>query len=261
MSQSEDRVTGISFEQRPFSKGRFRLAFKGRDDKGKEYVIKMDKSEYTWERSDLKMTQKIYRKARQWALEFNVLAKTNRPIQYIKDGIRTVIRRSTPYRPCVGEKVTVEEYISGHYKKWCNNYGFISSASLSMPAFMHWTWVRSKGKEMIADLQGAYNEKDGYLLTDPVIMSVDQSYGPTDTGLEGMLVFFVKHRCNDICKTLNLPRPTMEDFFGKIPQAELETIIIQCASDSTMYSFDLQMREETKRIVAGVFREVAKTVA
>ena len=88
--------------------------------------------------------------------------------------------------PALGEWVVVEDYIEGSFKKWCNNYGFISdeaeSLAKSLPAFMHWSWYHTNGQMMIADLQGV-KKPGGYLLTDPVILSdVDGQFGCTDFG-------------------------------------------------------------------------------
>ena len=96
-------------------------------------------------------------------------------------------------RPKLGESVIVEEYIAGDFKKWCSNYGFISEESYAqcMPAFMHWSWVHTRGERMVADLQGVL-KPDGFVLTDPVMMSLSNSYGPTDTGAEGMIMFFLQ---------------------------------------------------------------------
>jgi hypothetical protein len=51
---------------------------------------------------------------------------------------------------------------------------------------------------LICDLQGG-SYKDGYIITDPVIMSLTKEYGPTDLGAEGVSTFFARHRCNKYC--------------------------------------------------------------
>ena len=47
----------------------------------------------------------------------------------------------------------------------CNNYGFISdeakTKAITMPAFMHWSWVHTGGEMMVANLQGVRGD-DGY---------------------------------------------------------------------------------------------------
>ena len=56
-----------------------------------------------------------------------------------------------------------------------------------------------------------------YKLTDPAIMSINREYGVTDTGIEGMAMFFLVHGCSDICR--GLPKPTLAKFVAKIPDA------------------------------------------
>ena len=63
---------------------------------------------------------------------------------------------------------------------------------------------------MIADLQEVKTAKE-CLLTDPVIMSnsFGGQYGCTDTGVEGIAMFFLKHKCNQFCNMY--PKPTIQD--------------------------------------------------
>ena len=43
-----------------------------------------------------------------------------------------------------------------------------------------------------------------YILTDPAVHSVEESFGATDCGVAGMYKVIAGHRCNDICKQLGL---------------------------------------------------------
>ena len=52
---------------------------------------------------------------------------------------------------------------------------------------------------LLCDLQGGVY-KDGFVITDPVVMSVDREYGPTDLGAEGIATFFARHQCNEYCR-------------------------------------------------------------
>ena len=69
---------------------------------------------------------------------------------------------------------------------------------------------------MIANLQGVrynkdYNPNDGaYVLTDPCLLSntYGGKYGSTDTGIEGMAMFFLNHHCNQYCD--NILRPYLD---------------------------------------------------
>jgi hypothetical protein len=42
--------------------------------------------------------------------------------------------------------------------------------------------------------------RDGVVLTDPVIQSLDKRYGPGDLGHRGISTFFARHRCNKYCR-------------------------------------------------------------
>ncbi len=79
-----------------------------------------------------------------------------------------------------------------------------------MPAFMHWSWAHTGGQKMIADLQGVRSHSGyTYTLTDPVLLSNHThggQYGCTDTGVEGMAMFFLKHTCGHFC--WQYPKPT-----------------------------------------------------
>lgn len=63
----------------------------------------------------------------------------------------------------------------------------------------HYTFEKSKGKEMVVDIQGS-----GYTYTDPQLHSLDKSYGRADRGQVGFDKFFSTHKCNAICMSLGL---------------------------------------------------------
>lgn len=162
--------------------------------------------------------------------------------------------------PKLNEYVIAEDYITGTFKKWCNNYGYIhpeaENTAISMPAFMHWSWVQSSGQLMVADLQGVRKDNH-YHLTDPAINSVYGTYGATDMRAEGMAMFFLHHKCNDICK--RLPRPTVRDFTGIIPQKDLAAslALLQQVQGATTYSTELNFTPEVRTGIARVFQRVA----
>ena len=196
-------------------------------------------------------------KSAELARGFNSFSRTSCPIRFTEITVHKIISGSQS-RPKLGESVIVEEYIAGEFKKWCSNYGYISEESYAqcMPAFMHWSWVHTRGERMVADLQGVL-KPDGFVLTDPVMMSLSNSYGPTDTGAEGMIMFFYKHQCNSYCQSL--PRPKPADFISSVPQHELRECLGRLAQlqASTTYTVDLNLSSRTRQIVAGVLRSVA----
>ncbi|XP_029652829.1 uncharacterized protein LOC115225995 [Octopus sinensis] len=75
---------------------------------------------------------------------------------------------------------------------YANNLAFVE-------AFSHYTYWYTKGRMVVDDLQGVIQDTNHFRLTDPSIHSVKLSYGPTDSGQNGITAFLSKHRCNKIC--------------------------------------------------------------
>ena len=260
-----------TFDPKHFGEGRFRRAYMGTWTrpvwkKGQHCVVKELKDDFTWKPSDWDTTKMIQEEAQEMANEFNAFSRTKYPIKFAEMDVVKVSQRSDPEgTPRVGESVIVEEYIKGNFKKWCNNYGFISqeaqTTARSMPAFMHWSWWYNDGQMMIADLQGV-KQDNGYLLTDPVILSDsgDGQYGCTDTGVEGMAMFFINHKCNLFCQTL--PAPTFDDFVGVIPAHVLLLckIALPSVQNCTAYRSELKFTRPVKDVVLRTFRNVATRI-
>ena len=261
----------VVFEKHHFAEGRFRRAYMGTWKspfwkKGERCVVKELKDTFTWEPSDWDTTKLIQEEAQEMADGFNAFSCTNYPINFTEmDVMQVTARTDARSTPRVGESVIVEEYIEGSFKKWCNNYGYISqeahTTAQSMPAFMHWSWYDSDGQMMIADLQGV-KHREGYLLTDPVILSDSSNaqYGCTDMGVEGMAMFFTKHKCNSICQTL--PAPRFDDFVGVIPPRILNLCRTAMPSfqNCTAYTTELKFPRPVKNIVLQTFRNIATRI-
>ncbi|KAJ1495216.1 kinase-like domain-containing protein [Baffinella frigidus] len=75
--------------------------------------------------------------------------------------------------------------------------------------FSHFTHFFTSGDKLVCDLQGIYNDVDGFVLTDPVIHESRKrgKNGRTDKGARGIDLFFETHRCNALCRSLGLPPP------------------------------------------------------
>ena len=159
-----------TFCSTPFAQGRFRFAFMGHYTeppwkRGNKIVVKKLKESYTWNPSDWDTTVKIHKKAAELAQGFDAFSRRNL-IRFTKVSVFQVTSQGDPNGTAkLGENVIVEDYIEGTFKKWCNNYGFISAESDYLPAFMHWSWVHTRGELMVADLQGVWKQ-DGFVLTD-----------------------------------------------------------------------------------------------
>ena len=249
----------VQFDEEQFAEGRFRYAYKGtwiqpRSMAGQACVVKAKKDTYTWQTTAWNITTKLHEKSQKLAEDFNKFSSANCPISFPEVNVLTVVRKNNPYtRPKLDEFIIVEEYISGTFKKWCSNYGFISAEAATgsaqmMPAFMHWSWVATEGELMISDLQGVHRD-NCFKLTDPAILSLSGEYGSTDMGIEGMAMFFLHHKCNEFCE--KLPKPTLSDFRGKLPSDLF-------APSSTSYTFELRFPETTRRIITKVFKDIAQ---
>ncbi|TMW56778.1 hypothetical protein Poli38472_006788 [Pythium oligandrum] len=99
---------------------------------------------------------------------------------------------------------TAEPFIEGEYKKYNNNNGWVNEKILplsdSAQAFSHFTWQKTYGQLLVVDLQGV-----GGVFTDPQIHALQESqFGHGNLSMAGMTAFFATHKCNSVCKTLQL---------------------------------------------------------
>ena len=254
-----------TFSTTSFAEGRFRRAYMGThtappEKAGQKCVVKEHKENYTWKASDWDTTLEVHREAQRLAKEFNKFSQTNYPISFTDVGVQQVIKSQPDTTPKLNEYVIVEDYIPGDFKKWLNNYGYVSdevSFALSMPAFAHWSWWYTNGEKMIADLQGVRGDMK-YTLTDPVLMSgtVDgRNYGCTDTGVEGIAMFFLNHKCNSFCD--NLPRPTLASL--GIPQWQIQSVTqqLQQIMNATAYTHEIKLPYNIRSRLVQPFKAIA----
>jgi len=100
-----------------------------------------------------------------------------------------------------GRKTLVEPFIE-NYKKSNSNTGWADTSTswhLVMQAISHYSYHISSGEYILCDMQGGIYT-GAVVLTDPVILSRQESYGVTDLGLKGISSFFSQHRCNQYCR-------------------------------------------------------------
>ena len=123
-----------------------------------------------------------------------------------------------PPKPQQGSQLFIgEPFLEGSEKgflKWINNRGEIlippgsSDFSMAVEAFAHFSLDQSGGQLMVSDLQGVLKLGTGDCrrvhLTDPQILSLDQSFGAADLGPVAMQTFRSLHVCNALCKKLGL---------------------------------------------------------
>mmetsp|Transcript_17923 Transcript_17923/g.61091 ORF Transcript_17923/g.61091 Transcript_17923/m.61091 type:complete len:256 (-) Transcript_17923:34-801(-) len=181
----------------PFAQGAFRNVYKGRYTEGKRKgepcVSKVFKSGSVFEDSFFHHDIQVVEKA------LDIIDRWNAK--------RFVDKQITLNRPEVwtftftGQKNLVEPFIQ-NWEKFNSNSGWAKYDTpwhLIMQALSHYSYDVTSGQCVLCDLQGGVYA-DGVVLTDPVILSRNQSYGPTDLGAEGISTFFSKHRCNQFCR-------------------------------------------------------------
>lgn len=130
--------------------------------------------------------------------------------------------------------LAVEPQLQGEYRKYNGNNGYVllSPASVSAvaaasstskqvlapvgrgakttedvrvydipQAFSHWTHMKTKGSEIVVDMQGTE-----FRYTDPQLHSKGGKYGRADLKAKGIKDFFRTHECGVACRALGLHR-------------------------------------------------------
>jgi hypothetical protein len=165
---------------------------------GELCVVKEFKTGSVFEASFFETDLKTVSKAGRLVEAFNnENIVSNRHVYLNKPKVWKDVNRNTEGKR---KKYLVEPMLEGQFLKFNNNSGYVNRAYV-MQALSHFSYRNSGGKFLLCDLQGG-RYMDAYILTDPVIMSTDNSkvYGPTDLGSEGVDNFFARHVCNQFCK-------------------------------------------------------------
>ncbi len=217
-----DKTISGLFKDVPFAEGRYRVVLKGiyTDPPfkcGHLCVLKEERDTKFWA-GHTKSSLEVHRIAKSLAEEFNKENMSPRKLEFvdIADCYEVKILGAKDAKEGTNLAVIIEDFIHGDFEKWSNNYGYISGCSNTIAAFMHWTFIKTEGKMMVADMQGVKTGST-YILTDPAILSntTDHIYGKSDTGAEGMALFFANHHCSWMC--IDLPKPTLDDIYSILP--------------------------------------------
>lgn len=249
-----------TFASASFAEGASRRAYRGMRwtpaaKYGQKAVVKEFKDMYSWAQGDWDTADNTYKKAKDLADRFNVESRTNTPIRIVDYDIQKVISQGNEGTPKLNEWVMVEDFLEGDFQKYISNSGWVKPRCISehpsMPAFAHWSWVHTGGSLMVSDLQGVrYDSK--YVLTDPVILSLEGGYGSTDLSLVGMGLFFLSHQCTNMCRSLGIvnKRPDMSaiDLFMN---SEFGSLVQMATSYFPKEKFD-SLPAQTKRVIRDV---------
>ena len=212
------------FEKEKFAEGTFRYCYRGdiydldEDEKVKtvdfpsgKCVVKVYKSDE--HKEDFILDYKNSEYASQCAAEFNSIIGENKLyfILPFAGSINIVAGfklfglfniRDDENKKFVKENslVSIEPYLPYEYYKFSSNSGYENqSFNRYIPAFMHYTWIKSRGRIVVSDVQGIFTG-DKYILTDPACQSLNQIFGSSDLGAMGLCKFLVCHRHNEYCK-------------------------------------------------------------
>jgi len=182
------------------NKGTFRTVHLGHDTVtnqnvvAKKFTNSNPKEAIFWEEDLL-----AYATAKSIAIEFNKVLQTNKRVEFVQpiiDYCEAGIR--LPFK--VGECVLIEPYLGDGYIKYNSNSGWENTeCGTTMGALSHFSYHHSQGKLLLCDLQGV-KLSDKYVLTDPVMCSVDQKFGLADLGMQGISSFFALHHCTSLCR-------------------------------------------------------------
>ncbi|KDO22631.1 hypothetical protein SPRG_21115 [Saprolegnia parasitica CBS 223.65] len=222
------QATTIKFMPTPFAKGTMRTAHGMIDCKfdlrlvAKFYFGTTAAMDYHV-RTDVEMTAI----ARRLAMEFSKSPHAGAGVDFIM----------TCWYEVKGRPLfTAEPHISGEYHKYNSNGGWVQTPMndhvATAQAFSHFTHVHTLGKLMVVDLQGV-----GSIYTDPQLHTLNgNAYGHGNLGVAGMLSFLETHRCNHICRALQLPLCNDSDVSPATTARDDQTMTRSCSLCGTIYT-------------------------
>ena len=133
------------------------------------------------------------------------------------------------------------------------------SSDLVPQAFSHFTLSYSerplsqfvgpdntRGRCLVCDLQGSFAKRQNtFLLSDPVIHSdlgQKNLFGATDMGSKGIDAFLRSHKCNAVCKLLQLPENTkfVRENVGQLENSSVNTSLVSVVKTEVSHSGTLE---------------------
>ena len=202
----------VKIAPQPFDEGGQKIVYHAFDvDKEKHIVLKRSK----WADPRSNSIKRCLETAQVHAIAANFCAEFNRdrPVDILVSDIQFlpvgVVQQSE------NEYFTYEQYLRGSgYRKFNSSFQYLPEQDTeddlprkTCQAFSHYTWQRSNKMLVICDLQGMIFGAR-VVLTDPVIHHTNVlCHGSTNLGTKGIEQFFRNHKCNDICRAMELKHP------------------------------------------------------
>ncbi|KAF9111039.1 hypothetical protein BGX27_005474 [Mortierella sp. AM989] len=203
-------VVDLLFE---YARGTFKRVYQGEYVKGSRVgqpcVCKVFISGSVYEHSYFQHEMDVVRKATEIVRKFNELGLVNKKIIVNQPEIWVSEGRD--------KELALIEPMIDNFEKFNSNSGWIQDTTVwgqVMQALAHFSYHQSGGQFTLCDLQGGVYS-DGVVLTDPVVMSRNQRFGPTDLGGEGIESFFARHICNEFCRS-SWSRPIRRTGFFRV---------------------------------------------
>eukprot|EP00047_Mylnosiga_fluctuans_P004940 m.237432 g.237432 ORF g.237432 m.237432 type:complete len:488 (-) comp13135_c0_seq1:190-1653(-) len=225
------RATGVAIMQYPFAGGAEREAYRcyevGPDSRGRLVAIgppliakqTLFEEELVNDRFHRRMA-KVQSEVEELARLFNGRVQRARAgqdtaaleVHFVQCSIYQVYDAECYYGNGEFAWILAEPQLEGRFTKWNDNAGGKRAAGRAavideLPqVFSHFTWSATDGQQLVCDLQGVWNQYDGFQLTDPVVH--DGRHGPrrTNRGYPGIRKFFETHRCTALCHELGLKK-------------------------------------------------------
>jgi hypothetical protein len=233
-SHGAERLAHMFYEIKPtYTRGFFRYERVGKPMVAKESRYEEDESTKAKLHTSF---CRVQHKAKELSEQFNKAVQkapllkpsedkvsTPPPITFLKCSIYEYY--NSDWETC---GLLVEKYLSGKFTKYNGNNGYVNHADAHdaatinlevgevkltdfIQAFSHWVYEKSDHNMVVCDLQGILDlegKRPVFRLTDPAICSKQcrsDRYGKTDLGVTGIRQFCRHHKCNGVCKGLNLP--------------------------------------------------------
>jgi hypothetical protein len=201
--------------------GTCRAAYFGKDTQTNQPIVI---KQFVAERIDSRKLDRYWsedieasRTAQNFAQQYNEYMNTSKPIYFVIPVVHHCFKNiGQPFKP--SERVLIEPYLGNSYEKFNSNHGMViesTTQGFSMPTLSHFSYHISGGQYLLCDLQGV-KKNDRYILTDPAICSLTETFGATDLGEDGIRSFFASHKCTSLCENHWLKHPSPQPYPNNI---------------------------------------------